>query len=829
MGYRVQYLKSELGSSVIFDMDSLTGVSFSRENAMIGETLAPDTAVFSFKDNAMVYHNWTEFTYGDEVYFWNDSSMFGIYYVQDIQQTSAHDFTVTCTSLIGLLVDSDYEGNVYTGTVRIGDLIADILGVNYLADVTHDFIVWKEYWDSSNGLIIDIEKTLANTYVHGWIPKGSKRDALKAICYAYGASVLKSPTGELLFTYNTNPVVTNADIRYIEASVEAITPCSDVYLTEHEFVASSKVAEDIIADYSNNSVAFVNDLIVFDKPYQVATFRATDPAGNALTEGTDYSIVKHCNYAKISTGNATAFIVYAKPYVDNKRVLHKATGVTGREPHRAEVTDAYLVNAINSANALERLASYCSQATFDNISILLDKRAKPVCGEIVSYKDFAGNAKTGVVKSQEILASGNIKADCTVVGNWLPNHTGNNYDAYRIITDDPDIIAYCVANSIPYITASGGSAPMGPFAGKPARLVLFSGMQGGPGGPCGNPGGGSEGGFRPGTADRFIPGSDYTAWEGMYFGVPGEPGPGGAAKDAPEGGKSGRYLQIDIDSLPSALSVLFGDGGLPGVGESMEWSQNTGKFEVTQAAEDGTDGGDSSVTVDGNTYSTASGVELEADYINLINNTVLVPLHGEHGQSGDRGLDGGPSQAFVDDTSPTYDYTAEGKAEGADGAEGAVGWNTQDYLHPSRYRHYPLMGGPGSGGGTWDDHDVIPSTPQTGNVGHNHYINTTNVGTAYSIGEIEYNPNTQKYTYTGTRGANGRNAAGYTNKAALKGGASGNAGGSGGGAGAAAGYERIHYTSGFDYQYGVTLGGDPGSGSYGQQGSKGFGLLYFKE
>lgn len=285
---------------------------------------------------------------------------------------------------------------------------------------------------------------------------------------------------------------------------------------------------------------------------------------------------RHANYA-IVTGSGT---LEAIEYTHTMKVLEQDTGVTSEEDKEIIYKDATLVNALNSEYCLLRAAEYYSHANEVNYDIVVQgERA----GELVFYPDpFSDDLNSGLIKSLDIEISHTLKAAAKLTENWLPNFLGNNYTDFELITS---------------------GATWTPETDGTVRIFLVSGGYGGYGGSKGESG---EVGHTGASGTSYASGSaSLTAG--------GAGGPGGT------GGAGGKVYAFDIfvtAGIPYTISI--GTGGAGG-------ASNGGA---------GDEGGATTITINGTTYSSALGATPTNGLLNSFNGDIYC-------QGGDTGLTGG--------------------------------------------------------------------------------------------------------------------------------------------------------------------------------------------
>lgn len=435
-------------------------------------------ALFCYSSSQSV--DFSTWQYGQAVNIYHDDALMAKMYLKNIERIAKNAYQFNCISAMGLLINREHKGGIYSGLANdtIGSICAELL----------------------SGISYTIDADIAAEKVNGRLKIASCRDSLRDLMFAYGGSVLKAANGNLLITYNSPQTVTNipqSDI-YIGGDIKYLTPATTVVLTEHSYSESPSVATQTLYE----TVAQVTDAtIIFDEAIQLDTLSYQ---GFSISESNP-------NYIVVS-GAGT---ITGKPYLHTQRQLTKATGISA-DANEVSITDAYLVNTLNSANCLERIKKYYSLVNEVNCDIKLTN-VNILPGSKVSFTDPFGDAKEGFIASMDIIFSTIMKASSTIAVGWIPGPFGNSLSNVRTFTES-DI--------------SGGTLTIpAEMRGKQATVVLMGGGQGGHGGYSGNDG------------------SD------------GKAGAGG------EGGHAGKITQFTM-TLPNSISASIGAGGAGGASDT---------------------------------------------------------------------------------------------------------------------------------------------------------------------------------------------------------------------------------------------------------------------
>lgn len=404
-------------------------------------------------------------------------------------------------------------------------------------------------------------------------------------------------------------------------------------------------------------------------------------------------------------------------YTHTKRVITESTGVNAAE-NVLTLEDNELVGIHNSDYVARRMSNYYKLAIGVQF-VAHDESGALQPGTKLNIVDPFGVSRVGWLEKKTFNLGNKTRAQMDIAIDWQPGPWGSNIDVYELITESGTWTVPVGVDSITVVLGGGGE---GGQAG-------FDGTAGGDG----------------------VLGGDTTAGEG------GEVG---------EGGNAGKVYQVTIPvSEGDIVTVNIGAAGAGGAENGAE----------------GSAGGATTITVNGVTYTSASGSIPEHGFTNqFTGDTYALPApNGDY-----KGADGGViNQNRWWDGSDVVagDITYKGGKNGTTSApDGNYGW----------------IGGGGGGSGA-----------AYGNNGENGAN-----GSASSNGAI------------GGNGAKGADALPSTFTPLLGGGGKGGNGGGGGGGGGAV--DRPSGSTSRNYTLGT--GGAGGKGSRGCDGGQGWCLFLFR-
>ena len=705
-------------SSYIFDDSVIVSAEIATEQSLLSEHLSADTLTLFVRCNDTgdqklytVFMEWYH-TVNDEGYV--------------IRTGNLADYTYGTP--IFYYRDNVLYGKFYvTEITRVGDELFQITAVSaigMMAYMTHKGGVYTAARAgtiindimSGTGFTYSVQSAVANTVVSGMLPYADKLSHLQQLLFAIGASLIKDSSGNLSFVFNlptTTKTIQNEVIREGTGDNVFLAPATRISLTEHLYYQNPNTQSEEIYRASSNVTGAT---IILDEP--VVASSITGDSGITFTERTSTCI----------TFSGIGSIYAIKNTHITSEISWKATTVNGEE-NEIKVGNITLVTALNSANVMERLVKYYTQRQQTNLGFYVSTEKT---GDYVSFDDRFGDEKDGFVSKLTINLGKEMGGEAEVITNWYPTDTGNNFNAYQLIQSTGTITVPTAAR------------------GKEGRLVLIGGFRGGQGGSAGEDG-------KDATKDSQPSGSGQSRYYDIH------PGEGG--KEGGKGGQGGvgcMVYSVDIASLPASFTVNeIGAGGQGGA---------AGAFQ--QVGSMGLLGGNTTVTINGTSYSSASGTENTTGFINFIDGT-FYNYRGQNGFDNTTGIGGGPENGDAGS------FTANGTT-----------WTG------GRNRN-----------NTWDSS------------GYSAWYGGYGGGAAYGANGEDGAKGSEMSRRTGT-GGSGATPMTPTQASFPYGGQGGHGGGCGGGAG-----------QGHEYYGAATVeagsGGSGGSGSRGGQGSNGAVIFYY--
>lgn len=578
IGYReeIEVKTSEYSKDLTIGNESIDSLKTVEAMSILGDELSYDTMAISakqalelsFEDGEVIETYGEElkvYPYGSMVSHYIDSELKRKLFIENAERVGKRKYKYDCFSVIGLLDRQIYEGNLFQGKTA--------------AQVFNEIL-------AGSPLQYSVSQSIANVGIYGWLPYGTKRDALRQLLFALNAHAYADASQNILFKaldVSTVNGIPSSRI-YENGTEEYVKKASKVVITEHSFVIIGDEEDTVLFDNSSSTAAS-STLVVFSQSPII-------PSSVSASSGLTIRKVSY-NYAIVSgRGRLTG-----KPYTHLTQNIERISDDTHRADNEVTVTDATLVTAVNSENVADRVADYYFNRHVSKVDI---KAQNERCGFAYSFVNAFGEETTGILHRMEKSYSSVVRASCEFICGLSIEESGNNYTHYVLIT------------------ASGTWTP--PSGTEKIRLTIIGGGTGGTSGLRGKDGeehsGGSGGGAGlPGSAGR-VKVVTIPVTSGSLTVTIGAGGSGGAVCDS--------ELIVNTGSAGSSTTVSYAgttysseDGTSPGSGVANTFtgdiyarpgetgaSGGTGGSGAT-AGEEGSSGG--SVAFGGQTYQGGSG------------------------------------------------------------------------------------------------------------------------------------------------------------------------------------------------------------------------------
>ena len=375
---------------------------------------------------------------------------------------------------------------------------------NYILNFATSEFVPVTNWNSSGGLIASVGDIsmlsraeefynsvqyadgVANLPVSGWIPIGTRREALHQLLFSQGISMVHSADGGIILTPLSTAVTgeIDDDNLYSNGSEERLQQAKTVSVTEHTFSTPS----------GNAATLFDNSSTVLRAGEYIVEFQGAPVYGTPTASGGITIKSYNCNAAVVEGRG----VITGTPYVHSENVISYLNGNVS-DGADVSVADATLVSSLNSDNVLNRLkAYYCADVRKTNIGIRFNGER---CGAVYSFTSPLLQSINAFLTKYTSRASSFVKSDCEFVRGFNPQKSGG-YSSFAIVPYGesftiPDSVKQEPSPTIRLnIIGAGSSGSVGANGEAGGVIETQSGYSssGGKGGAGGNGGAGGAGG-----------------------------------------------------------------------------------------------------------------------------------------------------------------------------------------------------------------------------------------------------------------------------------------------------------------------------------------------
>lgn len=454
---------------LVFENDSIESITEDTAVAIVGDELSVDQFtpavryhvflryVFSPADyaqfvtrNGLVMcchysYDIRKLPYATPVTFYSNGKIRGKYYSETVDRLGRDQYGLNAISAIGLMDKQRSVGGIYSGQL-FSEVLQDILGSDYQYTISDD---------------------VAAVPVYGWLPFSTRRQNLHQLIMAYGVNIIRSDTGDMLFTFLRDSEaedIPESEVFY-GGSMRYNDPASRVEVTEHAYHYIPTVEIKTLFDNSTTDAVHAAT-VTFEDPIMTDTLETTGGL-KIHSAGVNYAVISGVG------------VLTGKPYTHTTKIVSADNPAAVNENVR-RVEDATLVSLQNSENVLARLSQYYFNVDIvENDIVLKDER----CGKRYNVLNGFYEETTGFISKMSASISSIIRARCEFIQNYTPVGAGATYTNCVILPEDAgswEIPASVFQKEIPKI-----------------RVVLIgNGYRGedGEAGETGKPGDGNRGG-----------------------------------------------------------------------------------------------------------------------------------------------------------------------------------------------------------------------------------------------------------------------------------------------------------------------------------------------
>lgn len=309
----------------------------------------------------------------------------GTFYLDDWsnEDDTLADFTAIDT--IGLLDGSPFDGGVYD--THVASLAAEIL----------------------NGYPYTLDSVLAEERIQGYIPAGTRREALQQLAFAIGA-VVDCSRGEIIRIVPAPQRASGligTDRRLQDGSkVTLLALVTAVSVTAHRYIPG-EASEELYKDTLEPGT------------YRV-TFDAPAVADSLAVSGAELS-ERGVNHCTLTVSKAAEVCVTGRKYSDSATVLRREASnlPSNAQGNEVSVPDATLVSPDRAAAVAARVLDYYAQRYEQTFRMVAGDEK---LADRLIVESFGGEMVRGVVTKLEFDLTGGFLADAKIVGRKLSNN-----------------------------------------------------------------------------------------------------------------------------------------------------------------------------------------------------------------------------------------------------------------------------------------------------------------------------------------------------------------------------------------------------------------------
>lgn len=337
--------------------------------------------------------------------------LIGKFYLDTWKNISAYEMEFTAVDVIGILADTDFDGIFWGEDVTLAQAFTQVF--------------------ASINIAYEIDPSLIDAPLSGWIAPGKYRDALQQMCFATGAMAITSRTEKLKIMPTGIPVsyyltrIRHKDAKQL--SMELLPLVASIELVSHDY--SQSLTEETIFE---KTLPAGEHKIVFDKPYYNIVIDGLGYVPLVLaTEGGDYLATENGDYLEaggeysfgtnsvyISLSAPATIVITGIPWIDSKRsFLFNEEGVTAtKNKITLSIANATLVNLARAQTILDLVRDYYRQRYIQKL-LVLPTTIKT--GDIILSNTFELQRILSVVKSMTMNLTGGFLSQMELRG-YLP-------------------------------------------------------------------------------------------------------------------------------------------------------------------------------------------------------------------------------------------------------------------------------------------------------------------------------------------------------------------------------------------------------------------------
>lgn len=307
------------------------------------------------------------------IWLYFDELLMGKFFLSDGKQSSRWDYQFQTQDAIGLLDGFQYYGGLYDH-VPIDNFLQGLF--------------------SGTGIEYFLDDAYKDAKITGYLPIGTRRQALQQVAFALGA-VVNTANNEVLQIYPKQEEISSnfvaSDI-FTGLSVDHSEIITGVRLYTHRYTKSDESSE-IYSDSLNGTAT-----IEFSEPYHSLTITG----GEIISSGDNYAIV---------SGTGAEVKLSGKKYTHSTTIMEKVDERITNNTNIAEVKEATLINSENAQEVLERLYRYYRNNETVSTRVRVNEQE---VGQMVSIDTGFAGSRTGTIRKMDFTFTGEVTAEVEI-------------------------------------------------------------------------------------------------------------------------------------------------------------------------------------------------------------------------------------------------------------------------------------------------------------------------------------------------------------------------------------------------------------------------------
>lgn len=354
-----------------FRNDEAKNIKTLNEISQISEELTINTMnfkLFSLSDVEFMFQKTQVMKlYADDV-------LMGAYYIDTAKRTASNQYDIKTKDAIGIMAEINYMGGMYNNALA-NTVIADIF--------------------SRCNLEYELDGTLSNKTITGYIPIMTCRDALTWVCMTIGGVVSTAYSEKVIIKPLETEIKRNIGTheQFIGVSIETLPKVTGVVVEGYRYTQATESVE-LFNDTLNDTIT-----VQFSEPIH----------GLSITNGT--IVESGVNYATIKGTGATA--------LTGKRYNVSVTTSTKTNPslgsldlqNIAELKNVTIINSNNIVEVRDRIYEYYLNNRQINAKLIVGENK---LGDKVNIDTIYEGTKTGIIEKMATTYTNSLASEVVI-------------------------------------------------------------------------------------------------------------------------------------------------------------------------------------------------------------------------------------------------------------------------------------------------------------------------------------------------------------------------------------------------------------------------------